>query len=342
MREQTVMIVPSESDVLLAQFRTDFEEMKVETNCLCGGNRGISIMKRDRYGIGIVPFFCTHCGHVYSKFRLKESDLERFYATTAYRMLYSKAVHLTPTEKGREKTRIKVEKSREVILPVFQSLFRDPRGKVVFEWGCSAGWNLVPFKEANITAFGFDVDREYVEYGRAHFGLNLYTLEDSEDPRTAVGCKADFVILNHVLEHVSQPMEVLKRASGFLKDGGLIFVGLPFLEHLPEWGFKGFFHIGHLHYFSIPYFMSLVQRNGFRVVQENRRQGYVLLQATGKSVPRTPTFRFYNGAVLLRYALAYVLATLPWKVFLNGIRKVPWLARLLQGFRRAILQPQRS
>ena len=59
-------------------FKQRFNDIRVEAKCLCGRNQGFAIGSTDRYGIEIVPFFCTACGHIYTKYRLSERDLEQF------------------------------------------------------------------------------------------------------------------------------------------------------------------------------------------------------------------------------------------------------------------------
>ena len=284
---------------------------------MCGGRNGLPIKQKDRYGIRIVPFFCLQCGHVYSKFRLSESDIERFYSTT-YRTLYTKGNGLKSKEEGRRKTVY----SRQVILPLFEQLFSDRSRRVVLEWGCSAGWNLVPFKEADIPVLGCDLDREYVEYGKSEFGLRLMVSGDSGAQDELLDLKADFLIMNHVLEHDSDPIRLLQRTSAYLKSEGFIFLGLPFLENLRQWGFRRFFHVAHVHYFSIPYFIALVESHKFRVVRVNKTHGYVLLQPTTGSTGTKPKFRLHNGFLLLRYVFVYLFISFPLRLLANVAMKM--------------------
>jgi SAM-dependent methyltransferase len=44
----------------------------------------------------------------------------------------------------------------------------------------------------------------------------------------------DFAVLNHVLEHLLDPLDTMRRLAGSLRDGGLLFVSTPRLDTLPE------------------------------------------------------------------------------------------------------------
>jgi SAM-dependent methyltransferase len=302
--------------ISLESFRKEFQKAKVKARCLCGNDRVIPLMRKDRYGISIMPSFCVNCGHVYAKFKLGDEHLPKFYAGT-YRNLYTDAARL----KNNAKTASKIKYSREVIIPVFEDLFPRENGKVVIEWGCSAGWNLVPFKEKGIHTYGLDFDTEYVEYGRAEFGLELFAVPNFSDPRELVNTTADFLILNHVLEHAAQPIELLIKVTDLLKRDGYVFVGLPFLENIPAWGFKNFFHVAHLHYFSLPYFMTLAEAHGFRTIRHDKNQGYVVIQLAGNT--RHPVrYRIYNARVLLKHGFWYLLTTFPYQCARRVTKKI--------------------
>ncbi|MGI0045118.1 MAG: hypothetical protein ACRD47_15545, partial [Nitrososphaeraceae archaeon] len=133
------------------------------------------------------------------------------------------------------------------------------------------------------------------------------------------------------------PVALLLKLAASLKKGGMVFVGLPFLENLPKWGFKGFFHIAHLHYFSIPYFIKLSRRNGLIALQKDRQHGHVLLQMNQISGCKEPCFRFYNGTLLALYGLPYLTFSYPARLAWKSMKQVPWLARPLGWVKETFL-----
>ncbi len=315
----------------LETFQETFKHRRQRAACLCGSRWGIPVRCRDRYGLPIRPFFCLRCGHVYAKFRLEEADLDRFYAES-YRALYAPGDGLKTPEAAASR----IQKAREVLYPVFRSFFPDGAGRTVMEWGCGAGWNLVPFREAGVRALGFDFDRGYVEYGRTAFGLDLRVMERGPfDPMPSANGPVDFLILNHVLEHVADPFGLLKRASAWVKEGGVIFVGLPFLENLPIWGFKNYFHVAHLHYFSAPHFCAMAVSRGWDVMSYDTAQGWAALRPGRSSASGPAAFRLYNGLRLVQFAVIYGgLAPLG-----RTLRfAFPWLGRPMRRLKEFLLK----
>jgi SAM-dependent methyltransferase len=308
----------------LADFKKEFDRLKVRAHCLCGSDRSLPFLKRDRYGIAIVPVYCLNCGHIYSRYRLSETDTAKFY-DAIYRSLYSGIDGL----KTPEAATARIRNATKNILPVFRSLFASSGNRVVIEWGCGAGWNLVPFKQAGAETYGFDFDSEYVEWGSKQFDLRLHTVGLNPDLRALVENRADLLIINHVLEHVAQPVELLTQLMAIVKPGGYVFVGLPFLENLPTWHFRGFFHIAHLHYFSMPYWKALMTFNGFEVVSADRKNGNIVLRQTlvpAKAL-ETPRFRAYNGWQLAKFAIYYQIFYKAWRLFVEIVKRVPGVER---------------
>jgi SAM-dependent methyltransferase len=78
----------------------------------------------------------------------------------------------------------------------------------------------------------------------------------------------DFVVLNHVLEHVLDPLEVLQRLAGSLRDGGVLFVSTPRLDTLPQHRDLKYCLSGHRHVvsFSERCLRGLLARAGFDTI----------------------------------------------------------------------------
>lgn len=78
----------------------------------------------------------------------------------------------------------------------------------------------------------------------------------------------DLAILHHVLEHVPNPLEILRQLADSLREGGVLFISVPRLDTLPQ---HGDFHYcingrNHLIAFSEACLRSLLARAGFDVI----------------------------------------------------------------------------
>ena len=77
--------------------------------------------------------------------------------------------------------------------------------------GTGGGWILYPYYLAGFNVIGCDYDINYLEYGRKK-GMNL--IKGSIPELIDRGIKADYLILNQVLEHVDNPVAFLKDRYG--------------------------------------------------------------------------------------------------------------------------------
>lgn len=313
----------------LAEFRQEFLRVRERARCLCGSTRSVKLKRRDRYGLPIEPAFCLNCGHVYARYRLSDDALEAFYRDT-YRTLYVGKDGLKTEAAGTSR----IEAARKGLYAVFRRLFSDVRDVRVLEWGCGAGWNLVPFAEAGVAAYGFDYDHDYIAYGQRRYGLRLGVIEPGIDPVAVMGGGAHFLILNHVLEHIGDPEASLRDVRRFLAPGGYVYVGLPLIEALPTWGWRNFFHVAHLHYFSLPYFASLAQRNGYETMEADGRAAYVTLRPAVSLASAVPRARLHNALQLARFAGLHYLGVAPGRPLRRAVKRIPWLGQRLVALKR--------
>jgi SAM-dependent methyltransferase len=83
----------------------------------------------------------------------------------------------------------------------------------------------------------------------------------------------DLVTLNKVLEHVVDPVAMLRRAGELLEVGGTVYAEVPDGERAardPDGGLREEFFIEHLHVFSMSSFSLLADRAGFDALRIER------------------------------------------------------------------------
>ena len=262
-------------------------------DCICGVSGGVVIRRRDRYGLRFNYKLCMSCGHVRTANPLSEQSAQRFYGTSDYRSMYF------PGESARDVLLRKTPKpNTESALLKYVSSLNIPRGNVV-EWGCGGGWNLVPFRDAGWTVSGFDYDRPYLELGRSELGLDLQEIKVG-DATPDLTTPPDVIVLNHVLEHSVDPAILLRRLRQFCGAHTTLVVGVPLLETIKHWHWRDFFHVAHVHYFSVSSFMDTASKASFSIVHSDVSKGLFALRKSDRQVApvpiRTPVVR---SAVLL-------------------------------------------
>lgn len=141
----------------------------------------------------------------------------------------------------------------------------------ILDVGCGWGLALQFFKKKGYDCYGFDPAKEAVEYGCKkglkikHAGLKSLDVFD--------GKKFDIISLFNVLEHMSDPAEVIKQIKKIIKKNGILVIDVPneFNEFqlsgrdthkLNDWWIAP---PNHLNYFSRDSLVNLLEKFDFEV-----------------------------------------------------------------------------
>jgi len=96
----------------------------------------------------------------------------------------------------------------------------------VLDVGCGAGAFLDQARQAGLQTFGLELNVAAAEKARAK-GHHIFDRLLHEIPTTACPGGFDLITLFQVLEHVSDPVAVVKDAAAHLKPGGFVAVAVP-------------------------------------------------------------------------------------------------------------------
>ncbi len=122
-------------------------------------------------------------------------------------------------------------------------------GRNLLEVGCGTGEFLIAARSAGHSVIGLDLSQEVVSYVRhRHPDLDVRcsTVESAGLPAESVDVIAAF----HVLEHVADPIGLLRQMQRLLRPGGLVYIRVPNLERsvvVLGRNWRGFSveHVGH-------------------------------------------------------------------------------------------------
>ena len=199
---------------------------KIISECpLCKSNNSILIAEKDRYAIPLETVACENCGLVRSYKQLDKESLKIFYSEY-YRKTYEEFTTLdndllNERYKGRAKQKI----------PKYVT-----EDKVVLDIGCGGGWSLMPFHNNGYKYYGFDFDKDFIEYGKRK-GLNLYL--GGVEEAIKMGIKCDYLKLSDVLEHVNDPINFLASLKPVLNENAIVNIYVPSLDLL-LWGYANY------------------------------------------------------------------------------------------------------
>ncbi|MDH3974313.1 MAG: class I SAM-dependent methyltransferase [Deltaproteobacteria bacterium] len=146
----------------------------------------------------------------------------------------------------------------------------DFQGRTLLDVG--SGLGVFPFgmKRSGWKCTAIDPDHNAVEHLEQFIGVkaakgDFLTISDLDT--------FDVITFNKVLEHVNDPIEMLKKSRDYLKEGGFVYVEVPDGEMAAlEGQSREEFFIDHLHVFSFSSITILAQKSGFTPVLVERVQ----------------------------------------------------------------------
>ncbi len=159
------------------------------------------------------------------------------------------------------------------------SLAGSVEGKSVLDVGCARGnlGRLLKSKGASCVT-GTDIsDNALLEAKKVLDETYSFDLEE-EWPADLKAKNFDLIVMAEVLEHVFDPVKVLKKARGLLKEGGFVIITTPnFMTWTNRIKFifgdfryqdQGMFDFGHIRWFTYSYLKGVLADSGFGIAKE--------------------------------------------------------------------------
>lgn len=171
-----------------------------------------------------------------------------------------------------EKSELYLSFAKE-LLTSFPEVKENPIGKRLLDIGCGGGFAVEYAAILGYKAEGIDANEKMVQWGQ-NKGLNVYKSDAMELSETKNG-KFDIVLLSAVLEHLENPLELLRHIKcSLLKPAGIILVAQASYDGLlPKvfpWGWYGWQPKEHYWHFTPNSFKLLAERAEFSVIRTKR------------------------------------------------------------------------
>lgn len=134
--------------------------------------------------------------------------------------------------------------------------------------GCGAGFFIDEAKKSGWKVTGIDSAKKPVEYARQKLKLNVIQ-KDFKEYKTHQ--RFDIVSLQQVIEHLSNPNDVLKKMRRLLRKDGIVCISTPninsWLHKILKERFNYFIPPEHLIYYSPKTLRKVLEKNGFEVIR---------------------------------------------------------------------------
>ncbi|MFA5800902.1 MAG: class I SAM-dependent methyltransferase [Thermoleophilia bacterium] len=180
------------------------------------------------------------------------------------------------------------------------------RGSIL-DIGGGNGDFLSTMRDLGWQVYGVEPDQHAVKYAKEIYNLELHqgTLENAGFPDSYF----DVVTMNHVIEHVHDPVELVRQCGQILKRGGRLVVVTPNVESVGHRLFKQFWRglepPRHLHLFSLKTIQQCAEQAGLNIEH---------LRTTTRSARS-----MFVGNWFLRKNKSYTNEEITWPLWISGV-----------------------
>ncbi|WP_186429890.1 methyltransferase domain-containing protein [Clostridium sp. BSD9I1] len=253
----------------LLEFKINSKEYELEKvdKCICGSNNFEVLSEKDRFGLNFTACICRNCGLITTSPRIKNEYLDHFYENEYQGLTFGFKIDnkkVYQTDKSLMKYRLNFLKEH-----------LNKHINSIIEIGCGTGHNLVCIRNflaengVKCNVYGCDYSMECILTGKNVFNLDIY--QGNSKVLIEKGLKADLIILSHVFEHFTQPLEEIKIIKELLNENGLIYIEVPGIKNLKETGMYEYdmlkyLTLAHMYNFSLGTLENIMKIAGFKLV----------------------------------------------------------------------------
>jgi len=247
-----------------------YNQMKKEAVVcpICKRNDYEQALDQDRYNMGLKTVICNSCGFIFTNPRPIQEEMKHFYETT-YRQFYTGADHPERDYLENSSRYVRAQRIFSFVRPfLIETGMTSPS---VLDVGCGSGILLHFFREYSPTSqlYGIEPGKHYAEFAGEKNQAEIFHGEvDAFISRASqIDEPCDIITLNHVLEHLYNPVERLIDLRLLIKGNGLLLIEVPNLLS-PDWTDKNkIFHIAHISHFTTTTLRRSIRTAGFEVLK---------------------------------------------------------------------------
>ena len=141
----------------------------------------------------------------------------------------------------------------------------------VLDVGCSGGQFLSTFDPKKWDRRGVEIDKNAAEHAKKEYDIPVKV---GYFPEIKFGEKFDLVMMRGVIEHFSNPIDVLKKCAEILKLGGYLFItatpvgdSFAFYVYREKWHL--FTPLAHIHFFSVDLLTRILNKFGLSLIDRH-------------------------------------------------------------------------
>ena len=217
---------------------------------LTGTHDAVVVCNHDRHGNPLRTILNTNSGLVYTDPRPDHEEVRKFYSDE-YRKEYKGTV--TPSFKH-------IIRAGRLAMTRWEKIQQwVAKHARILDVGAGGGEMMYLLQKRGHEVHGIEPNIGFAEYARDQYALSLEVgfIEDTKQPLASF----DAIFLFHVLEHLENPVEEIRRLNSLLKPGGILVIEVPNVDHkncfpAAKW------HTGHLYNFNTETLNATVEKAG--------------------------------------------------------------------------------
>jgi len=215
------------------------------------------LSNKDRNGKALQSCCCKACGLIFNTPLPAEGELRDFYRKR-YRLIYKKTSH--------PKRRHHLRYAGWIADQIAANPHIYKRARTMLDIGSGSGEALAILSKIGLQVEGIEPTSDYAHYVTKTFNVPVFngSIDDFHSDKTY-----DLIRLNHVLEHMRDPIEKLGVIRNLLSDDGVLHVEVPDVRAYFRSKSPGrIFHYGHIYNFSHETLVMTAAHAGFNKVGE--------------------------------------------------------------------------
>ena len=191
-------------------------------------------------------YLCADCGHITTYPFPTRREMKKYYQNKFKDGNY----HLV--RKYSEEYKVIYRQFVKLLCNEFTNMKKTVQGKKILDVGCFTGDFLVLMKEIGADVYGLELQDDAVEIANKKLSGRV----KSADVMTSTFPNLDFDIITllGIVEHVTDPIKLIRRSTDLLKKGGILMIQTPNSgSKLSKWTkqyWPPFAPVEHIHLFS--------------------------------------------------------------------------------------------
>ena len=230
-----------------------------ESRCICcGGHKFVLLSELDKRNIHISYVICRKCGLVQLNPRCDQASYNDWYKQL-YMQLWERLPEITKTPNA--------DYFIENHFNLIASKIR--RGDRILEVGCNTGATLRYLTQQGFNVFGCDYHENAISFAK-RFVPEATIVKGGIDVFVEQNIRVDLIYMNHVLEHIVNPIDIIVKMRRLLESEGYVMVEVPgftnWISNVKKNNIKSTMQFAHIYYFSRKILQYIFEINGFDTI----------------------------------------------------------------------------